>query len=345
MAQQAPDDLDPSRLLKCRRCTKVFLQRRSLYRHIQAAHGPPLIASCLRCSFKSKRRDNLRRHYRRVHPTHLDDLGGILMSLGEDNSEPSPLAPNLHSSGIRRWGAEPPLGQPRMVPPSASPRMRASHGKEQPMAVEPVPCAMATQPSLPLNDLLPINDEALSLSPSPSMSLFIDELDIGAMITAPPEPAYTASPMPAAATAPPVATYTAPPVPAYTASPMPAAATAPPVATYTAPPVPAYTASPVPTAATAPPATLGGKPLALLKSQQVHQPESSDDSDDSTAEDAADTDAPIPVSSKAVATVKKTFLETALEGRVTKVTETLNKYYRSGDLKQVCRVRVYEITK
>ncbi|XP_038063030.1 extensin-like [Patiria miniata] len=116
------------------------------------------------------------------------------------------------------------------------------------------------------------------------------------MITAPPEPAYPASPMPAAATA--------PPVPAY--SPVPAAATAP--------PVPAYTASPVPTAATAPPATLGGKPLALLKSQQAHQPESSDDSDDSTAEDAADTDAPIPVSSKAVTTVKNSFWKLPWKG-------------------------------
>ena len=72
-----PEDLDPSGFLKCRRCPKVFMQRKSLYRHLQVCHGPPLYVSCKRCSFKTKRKDNLKRHYERVHFSDMLDLKEI----------------------------------------------------------------------------------------------------------------------------------------------------------------------------------------------------------------------------------------------------------------------------
>ncbi|XP_038045256.1 zinc finger and BTB domain-containing protein 41-like [Patiria miniata] len=165
-----PDDLDESRLLRCNKCPKVFLQRRSLYRHLQDCHGPPRYLDCQRCEFQSKRRDNLRRHYRRVHPKHMDDL--------HFSSSPQGQLPHSHRWMERRDIAKvsysprarpaatascPPetVNAPAKYPATVPPTPREAVHVAPP---QPTPCSVWNEMDIPVA-------EEVVISPAASLSL------------------------------------------------------------------------------------------------------------------------------------------------------------------------------
>ena len=182
-----PDDLDPTRLIRCRKCPKVFMQMRSLHRHLKTAHGPKLW-SCQQCKFICGRRDNLRRHYGRIHPSNMDELAGIT---------PQAEVASRHNQDGRqrqftekRWGtqASQQLQRPQAPRRGSNPPATQSQCPEVSPTLQPVvtscppPTSAEGNPMLanPLTSLWLPGDELLvdemSLSPTASLNFFSEEL-------------------------------------------------------------------------------------------------------------------------------------------------------------------------
>ena len=69
----------------------------------------------------------------------------------------------------------------------------------------------------------------------------------------------------------------------------------------------------------------------------------SNERDEEYQEESKATTLELKASSPVAKRLKTTLMEKALQGRVTTVTETVTKTYRTGRLSQVQRVRVYKI--
>ena len=90
--------------------------------------------------------------------------------------------------------------------------------------------------------------------------------------------------------------------------------------------------------------TTRGKPLAWFQAQQPQEGQSS--SPPAPQESTVEASTSIVFKeSKSSKKTKKSLIEKALEGRITKVTETIIRTYRTGNLGHVSRTRVYEIGK
>ena len=164
------------------------MQKQSLYRHIQVAYGPPLVATCLRVL---SRTNNLGRHYKRVHPSFMDDLGDIMMGLSGGAPNGSCEGRRIEVEG-RCWGAGacqpsnmPQHTAPAMLsrcpegqgPPETTPQVQAPcpHG---PVGTEPPPPAV----NQPLDIIPPTEGVAVKhTTEEPMLPLFLHDNDLPAL--------------------------------------------------------------------------------------------------------------------------------------------------------------------